>query len=365
MDKDTIDINWTPQELDSFLVDRYGFGLYPLAFIFEWINRVGDWSNWEHLPNREYVKDVIRKINSLKKKIINTMPIIEFPPFMGRKAPYDESNEEFLNRMNDFQWPLRASLPVQARTNWLLPSRIKKVGLDLEKFLDYLDIRKRFYEQLINKRYRGSSIKRQNLIPSLWAHVIRDTKKHIKETDWDIIADILKWFSFKLNDYEIYKKSFVEIEKPIIEVDGLCQEMVGLCQEIEIEENTGKIVAGIDCQYLKTEFFRTRERIYDIFEFIKFRFFDNNFYKPRSIVIFGDKYSTSIEHDQLDKDYKNPINKKKLLLIFDMIQLNKRTDIPDHYSNIVIQAYRGYAANLYKENLDNPPKIILPDFSFI
>lgn len=311
------------QELNSFLVEKYSFGLYPFALILEWINRIGDWSSWQHLPNRQQIIHLINKTKNFKEKIIETMADIESYHFQTHiKDLYEKSKDEFLNRMND---------------RWI------KHGFDLIKFIDYLDGKKCFFEHMINKKRRGPPIKKQNLITSLWAHLIRETKNLIKWEDWEIIASIFSWFSSLLHPYKIYEDCILKIEN---------------------EEKEEEIELKIDCQYLKNEFYRNKKRSYEVFKFIKDQFFNNNLFNCKSIVIFSNEYSTIIEYKRLDRFYKDTINDKKRMELFNEI-LFKKIILQHSYSLILSKAYWFYAAKLYINNSKNPPQILFPDLSFI
>jgi len=308
MDKPFIELS--PQELNSFLIEKYGFGLHPFAMILCFILFQGESYNYDYFLSSQLLLEFKKKLENLKKKIIDT--ILEFESTVlalpGFKAFYKRNKN---------------------KTEEYIIEQYK-----LDKFLVKIDDRIEVIETITKNRQRGPSIKKRNLIVSLWGYLIQEIGNKI---EWDVIAELLDWFWDKLKHYNIYK-------------------------DLSPKENY------TDLEYLRNQFSRNKERSYQAFKLARKRVLSQDLLNPKEVLIFGRHYYTVIKYQDLPYFYKK--NKKVFYASYKESKLRpllpnmiKQIELQTKNKELLFTAFVFYASTIYKENPTYPHLIIFPDLS--
>jgi len=306
MKKDILEL--TPQELNSFLIKKYGFGLHPFALILCQVLRFGNFTKGEGFPGNQDLLDFKKKFLNLKRKIIDT--IIDYNKFMKKE--------------DDLKWLYKNDR--KKTENYIIKN------FQLRQFFKFLDDEIKLFDKIIKLRTRGSPIKKRNLIVSLWGHLIQNECDKKINIEWNIIADLLDWFWGKLKYYNIYKEL-----NPKNEVT--------------------------DPEYLRNQFYRNKEKTLIIFKQIKKRFFDKDILNIDETVIFGKWLATYTTSSRLNEFVEDLINgDKKLIAGFESFLFGhiKHYNLPKF---MILYAYLFHASGYSEINPIPPAKIMFPDLS--
>jgi hypothetical protein len=204
MKKDFID--YTPQELNTFLKDRCDIDLFQLSSlaleIFRWkrifpeikvppegiLKFTGPQNDpWDepqyclHISTSEYIHPQIllsqkKQVINLEKKIFGVMLNFETTVFKYKKPSSEEINSDEFKKFFLFRY-------------------------GLEKFFGYLDYYKSLIDELLGQKRIGKPINRRNLLCACWALYFYEKKKTVS---WILLADLLEWFWHKIEPYDFY-----------------------------------------------------------------------------------------------------------------------------------------------------------------
>ncbi|MFX0135866.1 MAG: hypothetical protein ACFFDN_19640 [Candidatus Hodarchaeota archaeon] len=300
-------IEMTPQELNSYLIEKYDLGLHPFALFFCQMLGAGDiisGFSFAVAPNREIALDLREKLQNLKKKIIFVLADCEH---------YLLENSYFKNIYKKSKKEAEISI-------------IKEYGLEsffnmINRIIDCLDLDLKF-------RHPGAPIKKKHYIASSWAHLIQDSKYKI---EWNIVADLLDWFWEMLRPYEIYHEFNPEGKES-------------------------------DPEYLRNQFYRNKSRSFNYFKEMKRRKFKKSWLDIQTAVFMGEKSMFLLDYSELaDEDFY--LDLKEDIPILKSI-IAKEIDLREVHKDWIRKAYEYYALKLYTEN-SIPPKVIFPDLSYI
>lgn len=296
----------TPQELNSFLIGKYNFGLHPFALIL-WQILIGAYlTGFVVAPNKETALYIKEKLQNLKKKIINVM------------ADSDKYLLEDSYLKNLYKKDKKKAEGIVAKEYKLrfffrtVNERIKYLNLD------------------IKLRHPGAPIKKRNFIASSWAHLMQDNGYKI---EWDIIADLLDWFWEILKPHDIYKEL-----NPKGEV--------------------------LDLEYLRNQFYRNKKRSLNFFEEMKRRYSHKNWLDIQATVFLGEKSMSVLDYSILPDLYDDYCFNKEDIPIFEAI-LAGEMDLSEFHPSWIKDAYDFFISKLYKNNPTSPPTIIFPDLSYL
>jgi hypothetical protein len=172
MKKNFVDL--TPEEVNSFLIEKYGLGLLGFSFIVANILKI---EYHRKRINYQISEDMIKKFQNLKNKIIDTMLDYEASVFRwsDRKICYKKN------------W---GKIEKEVLTDYKLNEFFKEInhGISILKYRRAL-------------KHPGAPIKIRNQITSSWALSI---KKRGRRIDWELIAELIDWFWQKLKNHEPY-----------------------------------------------------------------------------------------------------------------------------------------------------------------
>jgi len=196
-----IDINWTPEKLNSYLQKNYGYSLWhfslSLAMNFHsWIDKrnvkmkeSGDYS----LSYVNFWKKRIHELKNLKKKNVETLKNL-----LDRKLPQID------------KWEIPRALIDKK----ISPQhrRYIEIMFDLPPYFQVIDNLTDIMDNLLKSQtMKGASIKRTNVLSIIWHYFIRDKSKNVTH-----IANILalfEWFRDKFEEIDFYKAFNLEIEQ--------------------------------------------------------------------------------------------------------------------------------------------------------
>ena len=318
-------IEWTSQEWNSFLIEKYNLGLNTFATFI----RATLFYNPKGAMTVSKLIDMRAKLVNLENRIISV--IEDYESLWRTEYTWEKSNvkskEDVLDAIKTY--------------------KAEGIFEYIDESLDIIDSRLEAKKN-VNKK-KGSPIKCQNIIVTYWGLLIEAAKKKF---EWEILTDLLEWFWEKLKSYKLYKRI-----------------------------NPGDKI--LDPEYLRNQFYRNKEKLSELFFLIMNWHFSGRipWKGARLTVIFGEKFHFYISHFELHKKglscFANP---KKLLLYEAIIEkisgiIRKKIAIAEYLkkevnsSNISLidiqKAHYYYAFRLYRANPNSPPLIIFPDLTYL
>jgi len=296
----------TPQELNSFLIEEYNFGLHPFALILSQTLTGTDISEFVIAPNKEIASDIKEKLLNLKKKIISVIADCD---------QYLLEDSDLKNLLKKNKKKAEGIVAKEYKMRFFFKT--------VNKIIKYLDLDMKF-------RHPGAPIKKRNLIASSWAHLLQDNGYKI---EWDIIADLLDWFGEILKPYDIYK-----------EINPKSEES--------------------DLEYLRNQFYRNKKRSLNYFEKMKRQWGHKKWLDIQETVFFGRKEHSLSDYSILPDLYDDYCSNKEDIPIFEAI-LAGEMDLLEFHPSWIRKAYDFYVSKLYKNNPTSPPTIIFPDLSYL
>lgn len=194
--KQEIKINFSEEELDSFLKERYGYGIWE--FEFSLVHTYGLFSEKKDQKIHQFIEKRIQQLESIKRKIIELLD-----DFLIEINFYNLNNK--LNFTKTTKW-----IP-QKRTNFIIEN------YKLSQFFSVIDGQIKRYK---NRRFILNEeppifpfpvhpiyLKPINLVLLTWSYAMKRGKK----TDWINMENLLNWFSKKLDEVDIL--DFFGLEK--------------------------------------------------------------------------------------------------------------------------------------------------------
>ncbi|KPK77295.1 MAG: hypothetical protein AMJ89_02640 [candidate division Zixibacteria bacterium SM23_73] len=305
MNKNIIEL--TPQELNSFLMDKYGFGLHPFALILYHHSAYRD----DLFPSKRKCLELKKKFQNLKNKIIDVI------------GDY----EAFISDVDIKKW---YEIDKERKVKTFFMAALKAYKLD--SFFNIIDETIDEIDRFIKLKNPGPPIKPINLIASSYALLMQENNY---KKEWEFIADIIDWFpeNFKLYD------CFNHISPK------------------------GK---NADPEYLRLQFSRNKQRKIWEYNFLKESWRVKNWNKLNITIIFYDYLSYFMRHSTLQKKYIEILSREeKDIQIIEALLAKRIKDpqnMPFHFTKYALEYY---VAKIYKINPKSPPLIVFPDLSYL
>lgn len=295
-------IEMTPQELNSFLIEKYDFGLHPFsATLCMVLLNGGEWKD------RETLVDIKEKLSNLKKRIIRILGDCE-------------------NLL--FGYPQLRRL---YKKNKIEAEKIISKGYELEHLFAVINKYIEMIDHSLKHRRKGAPIKKQNFVASLWACIVKDIGYKV---EWGFVADLLDWFWKILSPYKIYR----ELNPRGIEFDP---------------------------EYLRIQYYRNKNSCLNYLKKLKMGHKYKNWPLSQITVFFGKNRMNLIHHlllDAMNEEFSNNLEEYNSSL---KTIIEKENELSSFRSSKLILAYEIYAIKLYRTEPISPPLIIFPDLSYL
>lgn len=305
MDKHILEL--TPQELNSFLIEKYGFGLHPFASILFFHFGSGDYGKSYQWPSKQECLETKRKLQNLKRKLIDI--IIDYEEFRGNIGirKWFEIDKKHIENTLSYDYKLVS-------------------------FFKIIDKEINLISYLIKIKRKGSTIKITNLITSSWALLMQENNY---DKDWELIADLLDWFWEIFKSYDNFKNL-----------------------------NPKDKIA--DPEYLKNQFLRNKKRKIFLFDLLKKNLNIKNWNRLPFTVVFHENVSFVIHHSRLPKIYVDIHSQgEKKVQVLEAILSKRIIDpqkMPFQWESLALEYY---VSKICKINPNSPPLILFPDLSHL
>lgn len=194
--KQEIKTNFSEEELDSFLKERYGYGIWEFEFSLAYTH--GLFSEKEDQKIQNFIENRVQKLESIKRKIIELL-------------------DDFLIEINFYN--LNNKLNFTKTTKWIPQKRANFIikNYKLSQFFSVIDEQIKKYKDrksLLNEEpplvpfpIHPIYLKPINSVVLTWSYAMKRGKK----IDWINMENLLNWFSKKLDEVNIL--DFFGLEK--------------------------------------------------------------------------------------------------------------------------------------------------------
>ena len=194
--KQRIDIKGSKEKLDSFLKEKYGYGIWEFEFSLAYTH--GLFSEKEDQEIHKFIEKRVQKLESIKRKIIELLD-----DFLIEINFYDLNNK--LNFTKTTKWT------PQKRANFIIKNyKLSQFSSVIDgQIKKYKDRRSLLNEEppLVPFTVHPIYLKPINLVVLIWSYAMKKGKK----TDWINMENLFNWFSKNLDEVNIL--DFFGLEK--------------------------------------------------------------------------------------------------------------------------------------------------------
>lgn len=192
--KKRIKADMSRDELDSFLQDQYGYGIWEFEYSFGQIYSL--FLERRRIPINKFIDSRIELLKSMKNRIFEIL-------------------DNFLENINFYKW--NDFLNIVETKKWTSENRIKFIldSYKLNEFISTIDDQIKIYEKqktysiydkCMHFGFFPPNIKPLNLLILTWSYALKRGGKR----DWINLENLLEWFSIRIKDID--KLNLFEIE---------------------------------------------------------------------------------------------------------------------------------------------------------